>query len=316
MTDAATTFDREERARFAQRPHRFGRARKLSSRKRAAEFLYDVLYRGGWAAALARPIGLQGTLRPASHELTVSPAGTAAGPAAPHHPPLRIAFASDLHAGPATHPAIYAGACRALAAARADLVLLGGDFVSFHARYVDALVPLLAEVEAPLGKFAVLGNHDVIGDDGYIRARLAEAGVRTLVNENVRLPAPHADVWLCGLDDPEEGAPDADAALAGADGTRIILMHSPEGLRWLEGRAFAAAFCGHVHGGQFWLGSRSLISVHGTYNPRYRRGGVFPLERGEGGVLVVSRGVGQGSLPMRRRADPETHVVTLNFAPA
>lgn len=305
-----------DRERRPERARRFGRARKLSPRKRAAEFLYDMLYRGGWPAALARPLGLQGILRTTTHELTVPAAPAAPAAAGQQSPPLRIAFASDLHAGPATHPAIYAGACRALGDARADLVLLGGDFVSFHARYVDALVPLLAEVEAPLGKFAVLGNHDLIGDDPYIRARLAEAGVRTLVNENVRLPAPYADVWLCGLDDPEEGMPDAAAALAGADGTRIVLMHSPEGLRCLEGHAFAVAFSGHVHGGQFWLGPRSLIGVHGMYNPRYRRGGVFPLDRDEGGVLVVSRGIGQGSLPMRRHADPETHVVTLTFAPA
>lgn len=286
-------------------PRRFGRARSLPLRRRAAELAYDVVYRGGWAAALARPLGLQGTLRVATHTLPL--------PAAQERPALRVAFASDLHAGPTTHPALVAGACRALAAARADLVLLGGDYVSFHARHVDALVPLLAAVEAPLGKFAVLGNHDLIGDHAYITARLADAGVRTLVNESVRLPPPHADVWVCGLDDPEEGTPDAAAAFAGADGTRLVLMHSPEGLRWLAGHAFAAAFCGHVHGGQFWVGTRSLIGAHGTFNPRYRRGGVFRLDDAGGGTLLVSRGVGQSSLPLRRHADPETHVCTLDF---
>ena len=276
--------------------------------------MYDLVYRGGWPSVLARPLGLQGTLRVVTQALTLPPGPAITGVPARELPPLRVAFASDLHAGPATHPAIVADACRALAEARADLVLLGGDYVSFHARHVDALVPLLAAIEAPLGKFAVLGNHDVIGDNEYIAARLADAGVRTLVNESVQLTAPFSSVWVCGLDDPQQGAPDADATLSGADGIRLVLMHSPEGLRWLEGHQFAAAFCGHVHGGQFWVGERSLISCHGKYNPPYRRGGVFELDRPEGGLLLVSRGIGQGSLPMRRHADPEVHVCTLTFA--
>ncbi|MHB1265270.1 MAG: metallophosphoesterase [Gemmatimonadaceae bacterium] len=292
------------------RPRRFGRARSLPRTKRVAEFIYDQLYRGGWASALAHPLGLQGTLRAATHDVTLpAPAGDVAPP------PLRVAFASDLHAGPATHPAILAGACRALEEAHADLVLLGGDYVSFHARFVDALVPLLARAEAPLGKFAVLGNHDLIGDDGYITQRLAEAGVRVLVNENARLAAPYDHVSVCGLDDPEEGSPDGAAALAGAAATRLVLMHSPEGLRALEGQDFAMAFCGHVHGGQCWVGERSMIGVHGAHNTRCRRGGLFDLDGDGGRMLLVSRGIGQGSLPLRRHADPETHVCTITWRP-
>ncbi|HEX6630141.1 MAG TPA: metallophosphoesterase [Gemmatimonadaceae bacterium] len=288
---------------------RFGRARKLSLKKRIAEFTYDVFYRGGWAAAIAHPLGLQGTLRVATHDVVLPPPPAAATPT----PPLRVAFASDLHAGTATHPRMLAAACDAIASARPDLVLLGGDFVSFHARYADALVPLLARLEAPLGKFAVLGNHDLIGDDAYIRARLAEAGVRTLVNEKVRLAAPYDGLWLCGLDDPEEGFPDPAAAFAGADGTRLVLMHSPDGLRALAGHPFAMAFCGHVHGGQCWIGDRSMIGVHGEHNTRCRRGGLFDLDGDGGRLLLVSRGIGQGNLPLRRGADPEVHLCTLTF---
>ena len=228
-------------------------------------------------------------------------------------PPLRIAFASDLHAGPATHPRLVADACRALADARPDLLLLGGDFVSFHARHVDRLVPLLREIGAPLGKLAVLGNHDLLADDSYIIQRLADAGVRVLVNENARLPAPHDEVWVCGLDNSEEGTPNAEAAFAGADGLRLVLMHSPDGLHAVGERTFAAAFCGHTHGGQFWVGERALVNFAGPLSRHYLRGGAFPLgAAASGGVLVVSRGVGCGNLPVRRRADPEVHVCTLH----
>ncbi|MDQ3950679.1 MAG: metallophosphoesterase [Gemmatimonadota bacterium] len=285
------------------RPRWFGRALRLTRRRRLTEVWYDLAYRGAWPARLARLLGLQGRVGVAVHTLPVSGTRTA--------PPIRVAFASDLHAGPATHPGLITEACRALAAAQPDLLLLGGDFVSFHARHIDPLVPLLAAIDAPLGKFAVLGNHDLLADDAYIVRRLGDAGVRVLVNENARLPAPRDDVWVCGLDNTEEGAPDAEAAFAGADGIRLLLMHSPDGLRAVGDRSFAVAFCGHTHGGQFWLGERSLIKFSGPLSRKYLRGGVFHLGAGSGGVLLVSRGIGCGNLPMRRGADPEVHVCTL-----
>jgi predicted MPP superfamily phosphohydrolase len=291
------------------RPRRFGRARHLGAKARARETALDVLYAGAWPARLARPLGLTGRFAVAEHALeTPTPR--------PGRPALRVAFASDFHAGPSTHPALVRRACRALAEARADLVLLGGDFVGFHARHVDRLVPLLAAVEAPLGKVAVLGNHDLMADDAYIVRRLADAGVRTLVNASARLPAPHDDVWVVGLDDWNQGAPDAAAAFAGADGVRLLLMHQPDGLLVVgEDRAFDAAFCGHVHGGQFWLSpTRSAIGQKGPLSQRWLRGGVFRVgARGER-WLVVSRGIGVTTLPLRRGADPQVHVCVLRAA--
>jgi uncharacterized protein len=284
-------------------PRWFGRARHLTPRRRVTEIWYDVVYRGAWPARLARLLGLQGEFGVATHTLPVPATRRPA-------PPMRIGFASDLHAGPATYPGLITEAGGALADAKPDLLLLGGDFVSFHARHVDRLVPLLAAIEAPLGKFAVLGNHDLLADDAYIVRRLGDAGVRVLVTESARLPAPHDDIWICGLDNTEEGAPDGEAAFAGANGIRLVLMHSPDGLRAVGDRTFVAAFCGHTHGGQFWVGARALVNFSGPLSRKYLRGGVFQLA-GSGGVLLVSRGIGCGNLPMRRGADPEVHVCTL-----
>jgi len=287
-------------------PRRFGRALRLSPRKRRLERLYDLAYVGGWPSWLARPLGLQGRLRVTRHELTVAVRVPA--------PPMRIAFVSDLHGGPGTHPATIREACRVLADAQPQLLLLGGDFVSFHARHVERVLRAIDEIRAPLGRIAVLGNHDLIVDDSYLVRRLAGIGVRTLVNENVRLPAPWDDLWVVGLDNTEQGTPDGPRALAGADGTRLILMHSPDGLTALADASFAVAFSGHVHGGQFVLpGGKSLISSKGPLSQRYLYGGVFELGPPGERVLIVSRGIGQGSLPMRFRADPEVHVCDLTF---
>ena len=288
-------------------PRRFGRALRLSARKRRLERLYDFAYVGGWPSWLARPLGLQGRLRLARHAITVSSGAATI-------PPLRIAFASDLHGGPGTHSATIRRACRLLADAKPDLLLLGGDFVSFHARHVEGVLDAIDMVQAPLGRLAVLGNHDLIADDAYLIERLATVGVRTLVNENVQLPAPYDELWVCGLDNTEQGSPDGSRAVAGADGVRLVLMHSPDGLTALGDEPFAVAFTGHVHGGQFVLpGGKSLISVKGPLSQRYLYGGLFELGQPGERIMLVSRGIGQGSLPMRFRADPEVHVCNLRF---
>jgi len=282
---------------------RFGRARDLSRLRRVAWVAIDFGYRGGWAAALARRLFLHGRIDTRRHEIRLRhwARGT----------PLRVVFASDFHAGPVTHPELLNEASRAIARGKPDLLLLGGDFIHPHARYIDGLADRLRQIDAPLGRFAVLGNHDLYADDEYIVERLEAAGVRVLNNESVRLPAPYDDIYLCGLDDPTVGSPDADAALRGADGVRIVVMHSPEGLLSLRGRSFDVAFCGHTHGGQVALpGGRPLWMPGGSLNRRYAHGVHQLPEFGEA-TLVVSRGIGCSGLPVRMFARPEVHVCTL-----
>jgi hypothetical protein len=285
-------------------PRWFGRARHATFKKKAIDVALGLLYAGGWPAVITRAIGFQGTLQVSEHVFRVRRARRDA-------PDLRVAFAADFHVGPTLHARLLADAFAALADAEADLLLLGGDFVSFHARYVDRIIEVIARLRAPLGKFAVLGNHDLLGDDEYIVRRLGEAGVTTLVNANMRLPAPHDDVWVCGLDDWDEGAPDAEEAFRGAHGTRVVLGHQPDALLAIGDRPFDVAFFGHVHGGQFLLRNREPAIRHrGPVSKLYMHGGVFHVGVSDAPVLVT-RGIGTSTLPLRRHADPQVHICTL-----
>lgn len=292
---------------MSRKPRKFGRARNQSFKRRAVDFTLGVLYSGGWPAVVTRAIGLQGTLQVSEHRFAIRRAKRDARP-------LRVAFASDFHAGPTLHPRLLGSAIAALADGHPDILLLGGDYVSFHARYVDGLIARLREIPTPLGKFAVLGNHDLLGDDEYIVERLTDAGITVLVNRNTRLPAPFEDVWICGLDDWDDGHPDAEAALRGADGTRLLLMHQPDGLTVVGDRRFDLAFCGHVHGGQFLRRNREPAIRHkGPISKLYMHGGVFHVGVTSAPVLV-SRGIGTSTLPARKRADPQVHLCTLTPA--
>lgn len=222
---------------------------------------------------------------------------------------LRIKFASDFHAGPSTPQKAIDNALEQLARLDADVLLLGGDFVSLRAEYARELARRLAAIPAPLGRYAVLGNHDHWSDAEAVTACLEEAGITVLTNCSVQLPDPFADVSICGLDDHTSGAPDADAAFAGAGSTRILLMHAPSNLLDVGDRAFAVAMCGHTHGGQIAMpGGTPLKVAHGPLSRRYNAGR-FDLD--DGRVLLVSRGIGCSTVPVRLNSPPAVMMCTV-----
>jgi predicted MPP superfamily phosphohydrolase len=225
-------------------------------------------------------------------------------------PALRIGFASDFHAGPTTAMCLLREAADALARARLDVLLLGGDFVSVRARYIGPLARMIEDIPAPLGKFAVLGNHDLRANVDQVVDALEHVGVDVLVNESRRLAAPHSDVVLVGLDDPIRGEPDADAAFADATGLRVVLMHAPDGLFSIGTRPFALAVAGHTHGGQVRLPSgRAPVVPSGRLSRQYLDG-MYRIGD-KGGAMLVSRGVGCSTIPIRLFARPVVHVITL-----
>src|SRR5262249_12913828 len=140
------------------------------------------------------------------------------------------------------------------------------------------------------------------------------AGIELLTNRAVRLPPPHDDVALAGLDDHESGLPDAAALRETTDGARyrILLVHSPAGLRDLDGGRCDLALAGHTHGGQIALPGGIPILLPKGEGLRRLRYGRYDDARGAG-TLIVSRGVGYSSLPLRSFAPAE--VVAVDLAP-
>jgi predicted MPP superfamily phosphohydrolase len=259
-----------------------------------------------WPARLASRLGVRETAVRWDVDLAITkPLGTA--------PSLRIGFASDLHAGPTTPLPLIEHACSLLAAAHPDVILLGGDFISIRPEYADRLLGPLTALRAPLGVFAVFGNHDHWTALARVAGVLERAGIQLLVNRSERLPVPFERTLLVGLDDHTSGHPDAtgprwDGALA-----TVLLMHQPSGLIDAAGRPFDLALAGHTHGGHIVLGGLAPVAPTGALSRRFRVGR-FPLS--SGATLLVSRGVGHGALPFRVGAPSEVVVCTLRGADA
>ena len=277
--------------------------RRDDAKRRKIEMVLDRFFRPGrWATRASDAIGLQSgrPVRVDHLDIAVSrPSGSR---------PLRVAFASDFHAGATTAERVLANACAQLDALEPDVLLLGGDLVSVRAADIHALAPLLAKVRAPLGKFGVFGNHDLRANRSVISEALADAGVRMLVNEVVQLPAPHGDVSIIGFNDPIRGAPRGEL-LDSVDGVRILLMHAPDGLLAAGDRHFDIAVCGHTHGGQIVMpGGIMPYLPHGSLSREFPVG-VFHLEPDISRTLLVSRGVGCSTVPVRFRCASEVHLI-------
>jgi predicted MPP superfamily phosphohydrolase len=201
-------------------------------------------------------------------------------------------------------------AAAALADAAPDLLLLGGDFVSVRSHYVSRVTERLASIPAPVGRFAVLGNHDHWAGGREVTRALERAGIEVLTNRNRHLPPPFEQVTVCGLDDHIAGYPDATQAFAGATPVRLLLMHAPSGLLDVGEHPFTVAFAGHTHGGQIALRRGYPLYVpHGPLSRRYH-GGRFQPKPDQ--VLLVSRGVGCSSVPFRWNVPAEVHLWSLS----
>jgi predicted MPP superfamily phosphohydrolase len=278
-----------------------GRGRHNSRMQQISVALLNVSLLGGLVARWSYRFGLHGKLRITRHELQLEPGQLTR--------PLVIAFASDFHGGPTTHPDLFAVLLEAVIAERPDVLLLGGDYVWSRSAQVQGLAQMLSHCNPPLGKFGVLGNHDLWTDDAPIVSALQAAGVNILINENRALPAPFDSVSICGIDDPWTGNADLERAFEGAGPLRIFLTHSPDAMLLLDGQKFGVAFAGHTHGGQVaFPDGTQILTAGGPLARTYGRG---RFDIAGNGTLIVSRGVGCSNIPVRINSDPELVICVL-----
>jgi predicted MPP superfamily phosphohydrolase len=216
-----------------------------------------------------------------------------------------IAQLSDLHLGvPLTYRAIRR-AVAAVESARPDLIVLTGDYITYD-RHLPLLRAALAPLAAPHGILAIFGNHDHWTDLPAITRLLQDLGIEVLVNRHRTLAVGDAQLVIAGVDDIWDGAPDLDAALAGAPaGAPVILLaHSPDFADEAARSCAAVQLAGHTHAGHIRLPGLGALFLprHGI---RYDRG----LWRVGNMWLYVSQGL--GGWPIRIGCRPEATLFTL-----
>ncbi len=140
---------------------------------------------------------------------------------------VRIAFVSDIHRGPFYSEAQVGRLVDRVNALRADLILLGGDYVYTGTKYESSCFSELARLHAPLGVFAVLGNHDYGRPDsaspgpGNAVAAADEAGIPVLRNQGLWIEKEGQRIRLGGVADYKASTSDFGPALKGTKKKRL-----------------------------------------------------------------------------------------------
>lgn len=232
---------------------------------------------------------------------------------------LRVAVLADLHVGSPFNGLDKLDRIVALTRhAAPDLVLLAGDYVirgvpggTFTPP--EQVAAALARLSAPLGVWAVLGNHDWWFDAPRVRAALESAGVPVLEDAATHLDAGSCRFWLVGVGDFWEGRHDVHAALGQVTGDDPILVftHNPDVFPEIPA-SVSLTLAGHTHGGQVYIPLVGRPVVPSRYGERYAIGHVVE----DGRHLFVSSGLGTSIVPVRFLVPPEVSVLSLRGAGA
>jgi predicted MPP superfamily phosphohydrolase len=225
---------------------------------------------------------------------------------------LRMAQLSDLHWGPYTGRQEIRAAVERANSLSPDLILLTGDYVLYSADYAEPCARELADLRAPLGVFAVPGNHDYWTDIDVVIFHLKAAGLSLLQNSSHRLEIEGASLWLVGVDDVWEQRHNLDAALADVPLGKpvLLLVHEPDVAEQVaqSPHRILLQLSGHSHGGQVnlpLLGRPALPWL----GQKYPAG----LQAVPGSMLQVytNRGIGVIAPPVRFNCRPEVALLTL-----
>ncbi len=236
---------------------------------------------------------------------------------------LTITVIADLHAGgphmTLPHISRIVDTANAL---QSDLIVLLGDFKAYYKFKIKPIDdPLwaaeLEQLHAPLGVWAILGNHDWWHDLHGVRGALAGARIAVLENDAVLLGAAGQKFWLAGLGDqlahwigPGQfrGVDDLPGTLKRikTDDPVVLLVHEPDIFTEVPGRV-ALTLAGHTHGGQIRVPFIWPHFVPSRYGARFAYGHIVENDR----HLIVSGGLGTSVIPARLGVPPEILHVTL-----
>jgi predicted MPP superfamily phosphohydrolase len=231
---------------------------------------------------------------------------------------VRIAVLSDLHVGsPYNGLPKLQSIVNLTQSSHPDLILLAGDYV-IHGVVGGTFTPpeemakALSHLSAPLGIYAVLGNHDWWLDRIRVRRALESARISVLEDASIPIRQGSCHFWLSGVSDFMEGPHDVHRALRDIpNGEPIVLFtHNPDIFPEVPAHV-SLTIAGHTHGGQVNLPLVGRPIVPSAFGQRYAAGHI--VENGK--ELFVTTGVGTSIIPVRFGVVPEVTLLRLERAP-
>ncbi|MGH9487840.1 MAG: metallophosphoesterase [Terriglobales bacterium] len=215
---------------------------------------------------------------------------------------LHLAHLSDIHYGLFLSRDSLLRVLELTLAQQPDLICITGDFVTQSPVFIEPAAEMLGQLHAPLGVYAVLGNHDFRAGADLLTRALRRQGLKVLRNQHRLLRHRGAAFQIAGIDDSRQH-PNLGAALAStASRFTLLLAHNPMELAAAARCGVDLVLSGHTHGGQI-----KFAFAEPLYQ-RFLPAGLLSLDSTQ---MYVSRGLGKVILPMRVGAPPELAFLTL-----
>lgn len=223
---------------------------------------------------------------------------------------ITIAHLSDLHLGPYVTEAHLLQAVQMTNALKPDVIVLTGDLVNSSWHYIQPCAAIISQFQAPLGTFAVLGNHDYwVGFLNLMVQSVKKSGITLLRNQAVPLTRGRSTIYIVGIDDLWLQLADLRRAISNVPSSacKIALMHEPDFADIAAQAEVDIQLSGHSHGGQVrvpFLGPLILPKYGEKYPMGFYRVGNFTR-------LYTTRGIGVLPPGVRFNCPPEITLLTL-----
>lgn len=222
---------------------------------------------------------------------------------------VRIALASDIHMGTVIGPRRMTKLVNHMQELKPDLILLAGDVVDEDLQPVirHNLGEVLTKLRAPMGVYAITGNHEYIGGVAQAVKYLEEHNIIFLRDTAVKISDAF---YLAGREDRSKNSTgrrkEISEILNGHDSSLPIIMmdHQPFDLDKVEAAGVDVQFSGHTHHGQLWPLNYITQAIYEVSMGYKRKGSSH---------FYVSNGFGSWGPPVRIGNRPEIIDVTIRF---
>lgn len=220
---------------------------------------------------------------------------------------IKIVYAADFHVGK-KHTARLAKVVDLINAQKADIVLLGGDFVKGHKEKSTLPIELIAyelsHIKSDYPVYTVLGNHDMWVGGDKIQKVLEKNGIKVLRNSNDFVNVKDKKIYIAGIEDLTTGFPNQNKAFENTEKPVILLSHQPDIFpkAWEDANIILAA---HTHGGQVVFPIIGALLVPSAYGQKFRSGYIEENNK----KMIVTKGLGTSILPIRFNCKPEINVI-------
>lgn len=197
-----------------------------------------------------------------------------------------------------------------------DLIFFTGDLIDEPNTFaaVNETIELLQQLSAPLGKYAVFGNHDHGGYGTKLYKQIMDqSGFELLFNQAKKITSENnSELFIVGIDDAMLGQPNIAYALEQVplDSFKILLSHAPDLADEAQSLGIHLQLSGHSHGGQIKIPFLGAL-VKPPFAEKYYEG-TYKIGLDNQLTLHVNRGLGTTRLPFRFLARPELTIITLS----